>query len=71
MITKTSKLKEALQNMNVNDELNKVKLINSIWQKDGTDYFIRRSFDVIFCKVRKQLNMEFESTKLGKIIRVS
>lgn len=66
-VTRQSVIKDQIEILEVKQSLNKKELIISIW--GSTDYFIQRSFDVLFVKVKKELDgREFKTLK-GFIIR--
>lgn len=51
--TKYYRVKEAIQALEVGESLNKTEFIVSVW--DDNDFFISRSFDVMFNKAKKEL----------------
>jgi hypothetical protein len=66
-ITKKNSVTEVIKALEIGESINKKQFIKSIW--GDSDYFIDRSFDVIFNNAKKELsNLEFK-TKKGLIIR--
>jgi len=65
--TKQSKVAEVIQSLEIGQSFNKREFITSVW--GNSDYFLDRSFDVLFSKAKKELvGREFKTEK-GFIIR--
>lgn len=62
------KVSEALEPLEVGQELNKKAFIILHW--GYCDYFVERSFDVSFCKVKKLMPEKKFKTKNKKITRI-
>lgn len=65
--TKQSKVTVAIQALEVGQSFNKKEFTTSVWGQ--CDYFIERSFDVFFCKAKKELSSRDFKTEKGHIIR--
>jgi len=66
--SKQKKVTEQVTSLEVGQHFNKKEFIVSVW--GITDYFIERSFDVMFSTAKKQLqDREFRTDK-GFIIRI-
>jgi hypothetical protein len=66
-ITKGSKIKEMVEAMEVGHSFNKKEFVTSIWGR--SDYYIDRSFDVMFNTAKKQMPHKEFKTEKGFIIR--
>jgi hypothetical protein len=65
--TKQCKIKEEIQALEVGQSFSKKEFITLTWGR--TDYFIQRSFDVLFNNCKKQFeDREFKTVK-GFILR--
>lgn len=57
-----NKIKEAIEPLDVGQELDKKEFILLHW--GNCDYFVERSFDVAFCNAKKQFpDREFKTKK--------
>lgn len=66
--TKKYAVTEAIKALEVGQSLHKKEFIISVWK--NSDYFIDRSFDVIFNTAKKELaDREFKTEK-GFIVRI-
>jgi hypothetical protein len=66
-ITKKNAIIETINALEVSESINKKQLINSIW--GSSDYFIERSFDVLFNNAKKSLPERKFKTEKGLITR--
>jgi hypothetical protein len=66
--TKGSKIKEMLDAMEVGRSFNKKEFVASIWGR--SDYYIDRSFDVMFTTSKKEMPDKEFKTEKGFIIRI-
>jgi hypothetical protein len=65
--TKQSKVTEIIQSLEIGQSFNKREFTTLVWKR--TDYFVERSFDVMFNTAKKELlGREFKTEK-GFIIR--
>lgn len=66
-VTKQSKVTDEIQALEIGQSFNKKEFVISVWGQ--SDYFVDRSFDVLFSKAKKELlGREFKTEK-GFIIR--
>lgn len=65
--TKQSKVTEVVQALEVGQSFNKKEFITSVW--GNSDYFLDRSFDVLFSKAKKSFPEREFKTEKGFIIR--
>ncbi len=68
-ITKPTLIKEKLDQLKLNDEIDKKEFVKEIYNNQY-DYFISRSFDVNFAAAKKQLPNKIFKTIKGKITLV-
>jgi hypothetical protein len=66
--TKPTKIKDALEGLEIGQSIVKNELITSIWGHN--DYFISRSFDVHFIKAKTQMPDKDFISKKGFLIRI-
>ena len=67
-MTKPKLVSKALMTLGVGGQFSKTQFITTYWGK--SDYFVERSFDVAYCKAKKEFpNMEFKCKK-GIITRI-
>ena len=67
-ITKGLQVKEKIESIEVGGSFNKKEFIIKVWGK--SDYFIDRSFDVLFSTAKKELSERGFATHKGLIIRL-
>ena len=65
--TKQSKVTEVIHALEVGQSFNKKEFTTSVWGQ--SDYFIQRSFDVLFTKAKKEFPEREFKIKEGLIIR--
>jgi hypothetical protein len=65
--TKKYHVTEKLKALEVGQQFNKKEFITSIWKR--TDYFLERSFDVIFNTAKKEFPDRNFRTEKGCIVR--
>ena len=65
--SKQKKVTERVTSLEVGQHFNKKEFIVSVW--GNSDYFIDRSFDVLFSTAKKQLQVREFRTEKGFIIR--
>lgn len=70
--TKFQKVKVILREMAIGDTIKVDSLLNKMWGDDHV--FIRRSFDVFFCKAKKELSDDLKAegdtvTRKFRVIR--
>jgi hypothetical protein len=65
--TKQSKIMDLIQKLEVGQSFNKKEFVISVWGR--SDYFIHRSFDVLFTIVKKEFSEREFKTEKGCIIR--
>ena len=68
MVSMVKKVLEALEPLEVGQELDKKAFIILHW--GYCDYFVERSFDVSFCKVKKLMPQKEFKTKNRVITRI-
>ncbi len=68
MKTKQKRVTEQITSLEVGQHFNKKEFIVSIW--GNSDYFIDRSFDVLFSTAKKELQGREFKTEKGFIIRI-
>jgi hypothetical protein len=68
MVSMVKKVLEALEHLEVGQELDKKKFILLHW--GYCDYFVERSFDVTFCKVKKLMPEKDFKSKNKLITRI-
>jgi hypothetical protein len=68
MVSMVKKLLEALEPLEVGQELDKKEFILLHW--GYCDYFVERSFDVTFCKVKKLMPEKDFKSKNKLITRI-
>ena len=51
---KVQLIAERIKKLSIGESISKVDFILVNWDRSTTDYFIERSFDVAFCKAKKQ-----------------
>lgn len=66
--TKQYRVTELIKSLEVNQSIQKEVLITDIWGE--VDYFITRSFDVMFITAKKQLSDREFKTHKGLITRI-
>lgn len=66
--TKGNEVRNAIQALEVGQSINKKAFIKSVW--GDSDYFIDRSFDVMFNTVKKELADREFKTRKGLITRI-
>jgi hypothetical protein len=66
--TKKHQVESEIKALEVGQHFNKRDFITLVWGK--TDYFVERSFDVIFNTAKKELADREFKTKKGVIIRI-
>lgn len=66
--SKQKKVIEQVGALEVGQSFNKKEFIISIW--DNSDYFINRSFDVLFSTAKKEFSDRGFKTEKGLIIRI-
>ena len=68
MVTIVKKIAQALETLQVEEGFNKKEFVKLHW--GYCDYFVERTFDVSFCKAKKQMpDKDFKSIK-GIITRI-
>jgi hypothetical protein len=65
--TKQARVKAEIEALEVGQSFNKDEFVSSVWGK--SDFFIFRSFDVLFMKAKKELEGREFKTEKGFIIR--
>jgi hypothetical protein len=65
--TKKYQVESKIQSLEVGQSFNKKEFIISVWNKN--DYFVQRSFDVMFNTAKKELSDREFRTEKGCIIR--
>jgi hypothetical protein len=65
--TKKYQVESKIQSLEVGQSFNKKEFIISVWNKN--DYFVQRSFDVMFNTAKKELSDREFVTEKGFIIR--
>jgi hypothetical protein len=66
--TKKYHVTEKIKSLQVGQQFNKREFVKLTW--GNTDYFIERSFDVIFTTAKKELTDREFKTEKGCIIRI-
>ena len=66
--TKQSKVTDVIQALEIGQSFNKKEFIISVW--GNSDYFIDRSFDVLFNSAKKAFPEREFRTEKGAIIRL-
>jgi hypothetical protein len=66
--TKKYYVTEKIKSLQVGQQFNKREFVKLTW--GNTDYFIERSFDVIFTTAKKELTDREFKTEKGCIIRI-
>ena len=66
--TKKYQVETKIKSLEVGQDFNKREFIKLVW--GSTDYFIERSFDVMFNTVKKELADRVFKTEKGCIIRI-
>lgn len=67
MDTKKNKIKQKIEFLQVGESFNKKEFVKSIWGE--RDYFVDRSFDVLFNNAKKEFPEREFKTKEGLIVR--
>jgi hypothetical protein len=65
--TKKYQVENKIKSLEVGQHFNKREFITLVWKR--TDYFVERSFDVIFNTAKKELSDREFKTEKGFIIR--
>jgi hypothetical protein len=65
--TKKYQVESKIKSLEVGQQFNKREFIISVWNKN--DYFVQRSFDVMFNTAKKELSDREFVTEKGFIIR--
>ena len=65
--TKKYQVESKIQSLEIGQSFNKKEFIISVWNKN--DYFVQRSFDVMFNTAKKELSDREFVTEKGFIIR--
>jgi len=65
--TKKYQVETKIKSLEVGQHFNKREFITLVWKR--TDYFVERSFDVIFNTAKKELSDREFKTEKGFIIR--
>jgi hypothetical protein len=65
--TKKYQVESKIKSLEVGQQFNKREFIISVWNKN--DYFVQRSFDVMFNTAKKELSDREFRTEKGCIIR--
>jgi len=66
--TKPEAIQDRLERLEVGQTINKDELIKKLY--GGNDFFLQRSFDVHFCKAKKNISEMHFKVKSGIITRV-
>ncbi len=66
--TKKYQVETKIKSLEVGQQFNKREFITLVWGR--TDYFVERSFDVIFNTAKKELSDREFRTEKGVIIRI-
>lgn len=67
--TKQKLVEEILNKLSINESISKSEIVKEIYGYD--DFFVRRTFDVMLCKFRKNTNKEFSLNTNNIIIRIN